>query len=532
MAINFIVNDPMAGAHSKPRRQPARDDRPANRAGFVYSDAAEEAVYPVGTPEFLFWQCSEAALAAVETWERLDVDLEFWAGNRRNLELLQDAGNGLNATYDRQRLSFYSHTQAGKTTQTAASTDVVAHEAGHAFADAVRPDLWHSVYPEVAAFHEAFGDCVALLTALDDRQVRESLLREAPFLWNANFVERTAEDLADGILQAFGPGHPASQPRRALNWHQWQLPSTLPYSGPPQTLTSEPHSFGQVFTGCFYDLLANIFGAGKRHTQSALQQAAHTAGRLLTAALRAAPDTARFFQAMGRSMVLADSHLNGGANHEAIHDAFAWHNVSLGSAAMLAPIATLEGAAPAASVRGAKPALARATQKDLRQRLGAEPGARLQLSRVEIGGESVVQAVHHRHVNLGDIDPRLSGVVAIAAEPVLVGQSGRRAAALGALPDATATRDEVATFVTGLLQNNCVRLSGAAPDAGRVRRIRPQARREPLTGAPTHCVQTVAGKKMLRRDCTHCVIHAVPATAPCVQPETRRAQPRPSPPEG
>jgi Zn-dependent metalloprotease len=46
-----------------------------------------------------------------------------------------------------------------------ASTDVVAHEVGHGLLDSARPDSSTSIL-EVGAFHEAFGDCIAMLTAL------------------------------------------------------------------------------------------------------------------------------------------------------------------------------------------------------------------------------------------------------------------------------------------------------------------------------------------------------------------------------
>ena len=62
-----------------------------------------------------------------------------------------------------------------KSTWSGASTDVVAHESGHALLDQSRPDLWDSSYPETNAFHEAFGDCMALLTAFADPATRTAV---------------------------------------------------------------------------------------------------------------------------------------------------------------------------------------------------------------------------------------------------------------------------------------------------------------------------------------------------------------------
>jgi hypothetical protein len=103
-------------------------------------------------------------------------------------------------------------------------------------------------------------------------------------------------------------------------------------------------------------------------------------------------------------------------------------------------------------------------------------------------GTAVTETIHRREVPLGQIDKRLKGVVAYATEPVLVGASGMRAAVLGALPEPTATEDEVSAFVEALLENNRIEL----PTKGAVAAAkRPQA--------ATHAVRTKGGKKVLTR---------------------------------
>ena len=69
------------------------------------------------------------------------------------------------------------------------------------------------------------------------------------------------------------------------------------------------------------------------------------------------------------------------------------------------------------------------------------------LKRRAIGGARVVQAMHLREVPLGNVSERLRGVIALAPEGVLVGRSGHQAAVLGALPEASATTDEVEAYV-------------------------------------------------------------------------------------
>ncbi len=486
MTINYIPNDPLARDIAEMRRHTPRPDRPGSRAGFLYSGGVPEDRYQFGTPEFLFWQCSEAALAAVETWEKIDTSLTRWAGNRRNLQLRQNAGSDLNAYYDRRSLSFFEFTTGNKTTWSGASTDVVAHEAGHACLDAARPDLWNSFYTEVGAFHEAFGDCMAILTAMDDRKSREKLLLESPWLWDSNFLEATAEDLSDGVRRELGTQHPAAAPRHALNWFNWQLPTTLPTDGPPHVLTSEIHSFGRVFSGCFYDTIGNIFGNQARHTQAALRRAAHIAGKLLAAAVRSAPETPRFFQSVGQAMILADEQQNQGANRQAIFHAFDWHNISLASDSMLVPTTMVSGTAPRFAAGAAKATISAATRKDVLQRIGARAGVRTAINRLDIAGHKVAQIVHKREIALSKLDKRLRGVVAQAAELILLGQSGRRAAVLGALPDAGTTADEVSTFVNTLLKHDCVEFKNrqAVHDGG---------------STPTHAIRKSGKKKILKR---------------------------------
>ena len=487
MTINFIPNDPLAGAGAPAIRQiSALANRPSNRAGFIFHSPQPQASHQPGTPGFLFWQCRQAAIAAVKTWESHAGVLSRWFSARR-LDLVQNAVAEFgeqpqpNAFYDRSSFQFYEFTGGGKTTFSGESTDVVAHEVGHGLLDAIRPDFWDTAFLEVSAFHEAFGDCVALLTALTDPQTRQAFRLR---INNQNFLETTAEDLSDAIRR-FRPNHNAAEPRMALNTLQWQLPSTLPANGGPGVLINEGHSFARVFTGCFYDLLRNLVGSGA--TDAALQQRVSTAARLLIAGARNAPESTRFFQAVGRAMSLVDQQLNNGANRDAIGRAFAAHNIALGTNAMVAPVAELAGASPKVSARTA--ALGQATLKDLADRLDIKAGARMIVRPLQVLGERVVQAVHQREVPLGDVHAKLKGVVMMAAESVLVGASGGRAAALGALPDASATMNEVLSYVDSLVKHERIAFDGktALDEAKKA------------ANYATHVVKTVGGKKRLMR---------------------------------
>jgi hypothetical protein len=494
MPINFIPNDPKASGGPPTRHKAPRADRPATVAGFTYVAHKPAALHPLGDPEFLFWQSREAVLAAVAAYETLaGKKVARWARSTpiRKLDLLPNEGTDLNAYYNGDSLNFFQYTTGTKTTWSGASTDVVAHESGHALLDQSRPDLWDSSYTETNAFHEAFGDCTAILTAFADPATRAAVRAK---LRKKNFLEATAEDLSDGVLRALGPSHPAAQPRHARNTFQWALPTSLPTSGPPSVLSSEVHSFARIFTGCFYDTILNILrdriGAAKTPTAAQLGAAVQTAGKLLVRAAAEATETPRFFQSVGQAMVLADTAANGGANHLAIRDAFQKHNIALGSSGALAPFAALSG-----KVSTARGTLTRSAVDDLRQRLGATADERVLVSAHDIGGVRVVRATHQRHVALGTLDTRLKGVVAMLSQRVLVGAVNKTAAILGGLPESTAGDDEVRTFVETLLAADRIAFAGTSARFG----IKSSSRKDTRLRLPTHAVNRVGGRKVLRR---------------------------------
>lgn len=497
--IAFIPNDPLAGSKAPPiRKKNKRANRPASRASFTLPTAPTEGIFDPGTPEFLFWQCREASLSALAAWERFAGPLTNWQGNRKKISLIPDAGSDLNAYYDRDSFSFFHYAIGTKTFFSGVSTDVVAHEVGHGLLDTIRPELWDATFLEAGAFHEAFGDCVALLTALSDASTRTKLLANGT-LRKKNFVESTAEELSEGIRR-LDPNHNAAAPRRALNTFQYQLPSTLPYDGPPGALINEVHSFGMLFSGCIWDLVAEIF-ASSAGASSDLLAAVKVTGKLLVEGSKVAPITSRFFQNVGRAMVLADETLNRGANHEHINAAFQRHGIKLGSNAMLAPTIALAGTAP---TRNAP--LHASTKKDLLQRLGVDRSARVTAQPVDLFGQRVTRAVVHKEVDLSAVHKSLAGVVAQVDVPVNVGASGARAAIVGLMPEPVATDEEVQTFARSLIEHGQIELPSTKKSAGAVKRRALTGRNAKSNGngglersRTTHTIATIKGTKVLKR---------------------------------
>ena len=489
--INFVANDPRATAFKKARPQTPRKDRPAGRATFDPGTMPAAKQYAAGSDGALAWQAREAALAAVEMFEGLHGPVTKWARSSRGrkLNLGRDEGVDLNAYYDGEGVMFFHHPVGSRTFFSGASTDVVSHEVGHALLDTIRPSLWDSNYSEVAAFHEAFGDCIAMLTALADAEIRKKMAR---LVGKRNFVETWGEDLAWAVKQVKGKKHNASKPRQARNTFQWALPATLPDDGPGGALINEPHCFGQVFTGCFYDVIAALYANGAK-TEANLWAAASTAAKALFAAAKAAAITPRFYQAVGRAMALHDTS-DAGVLREAVRGAFANHGIALGSAAAAVPRATVAGRRLRSSAVAA-PALMPATSADLRVRLGAPKGAALHLRAVALGGERFVEASHRRRVDLSGLAGYLRGVSALGTEPVLVAPVRGAMAIMSSVPEATATSDEVQTFVRGLVARAEIEHAGS-----RSRSARRGAVEAATSGAlVTHKVVREQGAGILRR---------------------------------
>ncbi len=509
MPINFIPNDPQV-LRPPMRVVSPRPQRAASRAGFTFIGAQPENTFDPATASagFLFWQCREAALGALAAWEDVSgKPFTFWQGSQRKIALRPDDGQELNAFYDRSSLSFFHFNAGSKVFLSGASTDIVAHEAGHGILDSIRPDLWDSPLFEVNAFHEAFGDCVAILTALLDGPSRAAVL---PAIARQNFIASTGEDLAAGV-KASEPNHNAAAARNARNAFVWQLPSTLPDFASPQDgpgkLINEGHSFGQIFSGCFYDLIVNIFKANGGATEGQLRTATRTAGRLLSVAIATAPLKTRFFREVGRAMVKADEEENAAANRDAIRNAFNGHDLPLGTGAMLAPIAALAGAAP--TFKASAASLTAGAKKDLLARMGAT-GRRTAVSALRIGGTRVAEVLDERDLSLGHLASSLRGVVTRVQEAVLVGASGGRAAVLGALPEPVATSEDVDTFVRSLLKQGAIDLPGPRPK----RAVGALASRaaKPRASAVTHEIRSVGGKKVLSRVrfACRCCVPALP----------------------
>jgi hypothetical protein len=326
-------DDPHSSSDAEPVGRPVPDlGHPGLGLSLVGKQPAAR-VYPAGSHGFRYWNAADALARAVGYWSRVVPGAARWHSGRP-LVVDLDAGEDLNAYYDRQELCFFHATVRGVAVYSGESPDVLCHELGHALLDAVRPQLWNAASIEVAALHEAFGDISAMLSALDLPSVREDVLAgTGGRLSRASRVSRLAEQLGWAIRQLHPDAVDADCLRNAVNSFFYRQPESLPPMAPASVLSSEPHSFSRVFTAAWLESLAgmsDVRGTGG----AALASAALDAGRLLIGAVGTARIASNYFAQVAAGLLAADERLTRGTYRVAIRRAFVGRGIlSMSSAA-------------------------------------------------------------------------------------------------------------------------------------------------------------------------------------------------------
>ncbi|MFD8079092.1 hypothetical protein ACFV3E_41390 [Streptomyces sp. NPDC059718] len=291
-----------------------------------------------GTEAFRYWVAADALSRTSQTWGPLVPTAAQWYPTvGRTLTAHLNAGDDLNAFYNREGLWFFRHTVAGVTVAACESSEVVEHEAGHAVLDALRPQLFNAASAEAAALHEAFGDISALLTSLRLESLRLVVLAETQGdLELSSRVSRMAEQLGWAIRQNHPNAVDADCLRNLSNSFFYRDPVNLTPNGPANTLSSEPHSFSRVFSGAFLKVVAGIFRQQDLQDQAGLAAAAEIAGQLLVDAAVAAPVVSAYYAQVAGHMIAADQRRYGGTYGQSLRSAFIRHGIlSLEAAASI-----------------------------------------------------------------------------------------------------------------------------------------------------------------------------------------------------
>lgn len=335
---------------NRPVYTPVPDFDPPGLPVGVSGRQPEPGIYDVGTANFRYWALAEALARAAGYWSgQVPGGTRWQPDNGSRLIAFPDDGEDLNAYYDRNGLHFFHATVRGTTIYSAGSPDVVAHELGHAVLDAVKPDLWNTASIEIDAFHEAFGDCSAILSNLQSPSLRGAVLSETDGrVWAASRLSRLAENLGWAVRQLTPDSVTSDCLRSAVNSFYYQAPESLPPRAPATSLSSEPHNFSRVFTAGFLQILSHIFSLQPVHDSEGLRQAAADAGKLLVEGVRRAPVAPGFYAQVAAQMIAADTELFGGRYRRAIGAGFVNTGVlsvrsaaALGSAERVAAVAVL-----------------------------------------------------------------------------------------------------------------------------------------------------------------------------------------------
>ena len=270
--------------------------------------------YNAGTSQFRYWVAVEALRRGADYWAPRVPGGRWQPGP--TLRVLLDEGADLNAFYDRQALNFFhGPSGTGATVFSGESPDILCHEMGHAILDALKPELWDAATLEGAAFHEAFGDISAMLSALQLPSLRQAIIDDTQgHLFHNSRLSRLAEQLGAAIRVQAPDAVDADCLRNAANSFSYRDPVDLPSRAPAAQLSSEPHSFSRVFSGAFLEALANVLSAAARDpkapTQAELLKVSGEMGDILVAAIRAAPVVANFYAQVASAMLSASASVN------------------------------------------------------------------------------------------------------------------------------------------------------------------------------------------------------------------------------
>ncbi|WP_316774742.1 gluzincin family metallopeptidase [Streptomyces sasae] len=291
-----------------------------------------------GTEPFRYWVAADSLSRAGQTWGPLVPAGTKWHPKvGRALTAHLNAGDDLNAFYDRKGVWFFRSTVAGVNVAACESNEVVLHETGHAVLDALRPQLFNMASAETAALHEAFGDISALLGSLRLESLRIAVLAETHGnLELSSRVSRMAEQLGWAIRQGAPNAVDPDCLRNMANNFFYRDPVLLHPNEPASMLSSEPHSFSRVFSGAFLKIVAGIFRQQDLQDHAGLGRAAEIAGQLLVDAVVAAPVVSAYYAQVAGHMIAADQRRNGGMYGQSLRSAFIRHGIlSLEAAASI-----------------------------------------------------------------------------------------------------------------------------------------------------------------------------------------------------
>jgi Restriction endonuclease len=317
-------DDPGSG---DPLVQVAAPAYPRRGLSFLIDDAdpVPPALYSPGDERFSYWAAIEGLTRSVSFWAKILTTLKIeqkWQNGSKQIKVGIRSLDDLNSFYSRDRIELGFRKQDDAVIRLCDSPETVAHDLGHAVLDILRPDLWNAAFHEAAAFHESFASVSEVLSTLQLESYRRAIIRETGgYLHHASRLTRSSEQLGDAIRKVTPDAVPSRGVREIFTPFLYEDPLKLFPSSPWQMLSSEPHSFGRIFSGALIQVLSAMFRSSDLSSQSLLAVTVDM-GILLAGAAQICELTTDLFSSVARALLEVDKSRYGGRYSESIRAAF------------------------------------------------------------------------------------------------------------------------------------------------------------------------------------------------------------------
>jgi hypothetical protein len=225
-----------------------------------------------------------------------------WSFGGHQLKVAPHAFAEPNAFYSRDDEGLFFGYFAGPDgpVLTCLSHDIIVHETTHALIDGLRPRYMEPSSPDQAAFHEAFGDLVALLSVFSLPEILDEAVRRVPRAVHRGMLSvsrLTIEALQDGVL--FGLGEQFGEALAGVHGASLRRSVRLK---PSRTLLDRPeyqaeHRRGEILVAAMLRAFLAIYRArldtlgkdahGQLPAVRVAEEGADLAERMLTMCIRA-----------------------------------------------------------------------------------------------------------------------------------------------------------------------------------------------------------------------------------------------------
>ena len=248
------------------------------------------------------------------------------------LQVIPEAGSDMNAYYDRGSLKFFYYGFRSKNYYFADSADIVTHELGHAFLDAMRPDFWSVQSLEIWSFHEAFSDITAMFHIMNyDVAINKVLAETRGNLMVSNTISKLAEEVGILIRAVTKDSTylPDALRNPAIEKFYYVNPSSLPKDARNNQLAAECHSFGRVFSNAWYNIFVRVYSsnvASGQNQVAAFKSARDFCYSTMVQAVPLSPRVPNYYSAIAKQMIAVAKSKNL-ANSEIMKNVFLEWNI-------------------------------------------------------------------------------------------------------------------------------------------------------------------------------------------------------------